>query len=119
MYPNLAQPFIEFTHAQANTVARFAKSPDIAEFTRSSIENFWRLLQENHSRLVESNAFAQWTAANLENFARFAQDYSRTVAAVALQTQSELTRGIQERSRRFQKVANTAIHAAGDELPKR
>jgi hypothetical protein len=113
MYPNLMQPFVNWTNAQVETFTRFAKSPEIDELTRSNIETFWQLVQESQSRIIQSRAFTEWTKANVENFSRLAQEYSRTLSDVASQTQTELTRGIQEGTRRLQKVADTATNIVG------
>jgi gas vesicle protein len=112
MYPNLIRPFIDWTNAQVETFTRFAKAPEIAELTRSNIENFWQLVRESQSRIFQSRAFTEWNKANVENFSRLAQEYSRTLSDVASQAQTELTRGIQEGTRRLQQVANTASNIA-------
>jgi hypothetical protein len=113
MYPDLTKPLINYSNAQVESVTRFAQSPDIAELTRSSIENFWQLVQENQSRFVQSDALKELTKANVENFSRLLQEYSRSFSALASETQVELTRGIQEGTRRFQQAANTASSMVG------
>jgi hypothetical protein len=110
---NLTKPFIDWTNAQVETFTRFARSPEIAEWTRSSVDDFWRVVQENQSRIIQSDAFAEWTNANIENFRRFAEEYSRALFAVASQAQAEFTRGIQEGTSRLQQVARTASNIAG------
>jgi hypothetical protein len=107
MYPNVTKPFIDYTNAQIESLTRFAQSRDITQLTRSSIENFWQLVQEHQSRFVHSDALKELTKANFENFSRLAQDYSRSFSALAFETQGQLTRGIQEGTRRMQAVANT------------
>lgn len=106
MYLNLIQPFINFTQANVETFARFAKSPEIAKLTRSNIEDSWRITQEHLSRVTQSDAFSEWTKSNVDNFSRFAQEYSRTFYTLASETQSEVTRGLQAGTRRLQQVAN-------------
>lgn len=106
MYPNLLQPFANLANANIETFSRFARSPELAELTRKNIENFWRVAQENISRVTQSGVFAEWTRANVENFSRFAQDYSRSVLTVASETQGEITRNVQEGTRRLQQVAS-------------
>jgi hypothetical protein len=113
MYLNLTKPFIDYTNAQIETLTHFAKSPELAELTRSNIENFWQLVQESQSRVLQSRAFTEWSKANVENLSRLTQEYSRTLSDVASQTQTELSRGIQEGTRRFQQVANTASNIVG------
>jgi hypothetical protein len=113
MYLNLTKPFIDYTNAQIEILTRFAKSPEIAELTRSNIENFWQLVRESQSRVLQSRAFTEWSKANVENLSRLTQEYSRTLSDVASQTQTELSRGIQEGTRRLQQVANTASNIVG------
>ncbi|HSF56871.1 MAG TPA: hypothetical protein VLD83_02270 [Candidatus Binatia bacterium] len=67
MYPNLTKPFIDYTNAQVETLTRFAKSPEIAELTRSSIENFWQLVQESQSRLIQSRGFVDDVRTRFES----------------------------------------------------
>jgi hypothetical protein len=107
MYPNLIQPVTDYTHAQVESLTRFAQSRDIAELTRSSVENFWRLVQENQSRFFQSDALTQLVKANVENWSRFAQDYSSALYSVVSEAQSQFTRGIQDGTRVLQQAANT------------
>ena len=83
MFPNPIQPVVDYTNAQVQTLTRFAQSRDIAELTRSNIENFWRLVQENQTRFIQSDALKDLTRANFENYSRFLQEYSRSVLALA------------------------------------
>jgi hypothetical protein len=46
------------------------ESRDIAELTRSNVENSWRLVEENQSRFVPSDALKELTKADVENFGR-------------------------------------------------
>jgi hypothetical protein len=125
MYPNLIQPLLDWTNANAEMYARFTKSRDIAELTRSTIENNWRFIQETLARLIpsdprvtESNPFAAWTQAYFDNLSRFVQDCSRSLAAVGSETQAQFRTGMEEATRRLQEAANTTrnvISAAADE----
>ena len=112
MYPNVTKPFIDYTNAQVESLTRFAQSRDIAELTRSNIENFWQLVQEHQSRFVQSDALKELTKANVENLSRFVQDYARSFSTLASATQGQFSRGIQEGTRRLQEVANTASNLA-------
>lgn len=107
MYPNITKPFIDYTNAQLESLTRFAQSRDIAQLTRSSIENFWQFVQEHQSRFVQSDALKELTKANVENLSRLVQDYSRSFSTLAYETQGQFSRGIQEGTRRLQEVANT------------
>lgn len=108
MYPDLVKPIVDYTNANIETFSRFAKSPELANFTRAAIEQYWRAIQENLTRVTQSDAFAELTRQNVENFSRFASDYARSVYAIASQTEAEITRGVQEAARRFEQVTNTA-----------
>jgi hypothetical protein len=110
MYPNVTKPFIDYTNAQLESLTRFAQSRDIAQLTRSSIENFWQFVQEHQSRFVQSDALKELTKANVENLSRFVRDYSRSFSSLAYETQGQLSKGIQEGTRRLQEVANTATN---------
>jgi hypothetical protein len=101
----LTKPFIDYAHSQVESLTRLTQSSDITEMTRSSAENFWRLVQENQVRFLQSDALTQFTKANVESFSRFIQDYSRGFSALAVETQGRLTKGIQEGTRQLQQVA--------------
>jgi hypothetical protein len=108
LYPNLAKPFIDWANTNVEIFTRFANSPEIAELTRTNLENFWKVTQDNVARVTQSGVYAGWTKANLENFSRLAQDYSRALSEVASETQAEMAKGIQEATSRFQQVAKVA-----------
>lgn len=118
MYPNVTKPFIDYTNAQVASLTRFAQSRDIAELTRSNIENFWRLVEENQSRFVQCDALKELTKANVENFSRLVHEYTRSWSTLASETQGQLTRGIQEGTRRLQEVANTTSNIVGTAVEK-
>ena len=109
----LTKPFIDYAHAQVESLTRLTQSSDIAEMTRSSVENFWRLVQENQVRFLQSDALTQFTKVNVENFSRFIQDYSRGFSALAVETQGQLTKGIQEGTRQLQQVAGSTSNFVG------
>lgn len=113
MYPDLIKPVVDYNNAQIQTLSRFAQSRDVVELTRSSVENFWKLVQENQSRFVQSDALKELAKANIENFSRFIEQYVRSFSALAYEAQGQFTRGIQEGSKRFQQVANAASSIAG------
>lgn len=113
MYPDLIRPLVDYNNAQLETLRRFAQSRDIVELTRSSMENFWQLVQDNQSRFVQSDALKEFAKANAENFSRLVQQYSRSFSALACETQGQLTRGIQEGTKRFQQIANTTSNIVG------
>jgi hypothetical protein len=108
LYPDLIKPLVDLTNANIETFSRFAKSPEIANFTRAAIEQYWRAIQDNLTRVTQSDAFAELTKQNVENFSRFASEYARGVYMIASQTEAEITRGVQEAARRFEQVSNTA-----------
>jgi histone H3/H4 len=114
MYTDLTKPLVDYSNAQVQSLARFTQSRDIAELTRSSIENFWQLVQDNQSRFVQSDALKELTKANVENLSRLLQEYSRSFSALAYEAQGQLTRGIQAGTKRFQQVANTASNIVGN-----
>ena len=108
MYPDLVKPLVDLTNANIETFSRFAKSPEIANFTRAAIEQYWRAIQDNLTRVTQSDAFAELTKQNVENFSRFASEYARGIYTIASQTEAEITRGVQEAARRFEQVTSTA-----------
>jgi hypothetical protein len=113
MYPNLIQPFVDWTNANVETFTRLAKSPELAEVTRKNVDSFWRVAQENLTRVAQSDAFAEWTKANVDNFSRLTQEYSRNLYTAASEAQAEITRELQEGTRRLQQVANLSSNIIG------
>ena len=119
----LMKPFVDYTNAQIESFTRITRSPDIAELTQSGTEGFFRAMQENQSRMLNSEVFSQLTKANVENFSRFVQDFSRSFTAFAYEAQGQLTKGVQESTKQMQQAANvtssivgSAVHEATESM---
>ena len=109
----LTKPLMDYTNAQVESFSRLAQSRDLAELSRSGAENFWRLIQENQTRFLQSDALAQLTKASVDNYSRFIQDSLRSFSTLAFEAQGQMTKGIQEGTKRLQEVANTTSNFVG------
>jgi hypothetical protein len=116
---NVVQPFVNLTNANIETFSRFANSREINDLAKSSASKYWDVVQENLSKVAESDAFAQWTRAMIDNYVRFANEYAKNMYSIVSQGQEFVSQQVEEGSKRFQRIADITgrtVEAGADAL---
>lgn len=114
---NVAIPVKNLTTANLESISRFTQSPEIVEATKSSIEQYFSLVQESFTRVTQSNAFSQLNQSLASNYQRFADEYTKSVFGLFSQGQDMLRQQVEQGSRRLQQITeagNRVVKAGAD-----
>jgi division protein CdvB (Snf7/Vps24/ESCRT-III family) len=109
---NIAQPVVDFTNANIETLSRFANSREVTELAKDSASKYLELVQDNMAKVTGSNAFVTFLQTTIDNYVRFANDYTKNVYGIVAQGQEFVTRRVEEGNKRFAQTSDISGRAA-------
>jgi hypothetical protein len=126
---NLLQPLVQLTNANIETLSRFANSREVTELAKDSASKQLEFVQDNMAKIAGSEAFATCLRATIDNYVRFANEYTKNVYGIVVQSQEFVTQQVEEGNRRFAKIVDISgravqegtesVKSAGEEAVER
>jgi hypothetical protein len=109
---NLTQPFVNLSAANAESITRFAQSPEMAELATTSAQKYFELAQKSFGRAPASGAQADLVRRLSENYATFAKEYSESLVGAAAEAQGQLVQHVKAATQQITKGTEGSVAAA-------
>ena len=102
---NVFQPYVNLLNANIEALARFVNAQEVTELAKKSATTSTKVLQENTSKIVDSNAYADLTKSTIDNYARFTNEWLQNVYGIVADGQQFMNQQVEEGQRRLSEVA--------------
>ena len=109
---NLTQPFVNLSAANAESITRFAQSPEMAELAATSAQKYFELAQKSFGLAPASGAQADLVRRLSENYATFAKEYSEILVGAVAEAQGQLAQNVKAATEQVTKATEASVAAA-------